>query len=128
MRWAAFDWAALRGSFLWDFKDAVDPKYDYDGPGFSIGAETRPFEPTDFFVRYRRRWRDYDGASPADSNFGREHTVDDVLARLRWHLTRNFGLHLAGTYRHGTSTRDDRNYDAGSITSGVFVTLGRNER
>ena len=124
LRWAALDWLAFRGSFLWTNKNADGDRYSYDGPGFGIAAEIRPVEPLNVFVRYRRRWREYDGAAPTDSNFDRDDTIDSVDLNARWMLTDYFGLELAGMYRHGDSTRSDRNYNAGSVTGGFFVTIG----
>ena len=128
LRWTALDWLSLRGSFLWLFKEAEDPRYDWHGPGFSVGADLRPWEKTSLGLRYRRRWRDYDAAPSGDSNFERSDVVDDVKANLRWYATRIFGLQLNGSYRHGDSTRSDRNYDAASVIGGIFVTFGNEER
>jgi hypothetical protein len=124
LRWEIWNFLALRTSFFWTWKDAEAGRYDYDGPGFSVAAEIKPVDPVEVFVRYRRRWRDYDNAKSGDSNFNRNDEIDDVIANARWKLLDWFGLRLEGMYRHGSSTRSDRNYDAFSVTGGFFVTFG----
>lgn len=120
VRWQAWDSLAFRGAFFWTFKEAKAGRFEFEGPGLSVAAEIHPIEPLHVFVRYRRRWRDYDNASPGDSNFEREDTIDGVLVNARLMLTDIFGVQLNGTYRHGDSNRPDRNYDAASVTGGFM--------
>lgn len=127
IRWEIWKFLAVRGSFFWTWKDADSRRYDYDGPGFALAAEIKPADPVEIFVRYRRRWRDYDDAPSGDSNFNRNDTVDDVIANTRWKLTDYFGLRLDGSYRHGDSNRSDRNYDAFTVTGGFFFTFGNED-
>lgn len=124
LRWSVLDWLSLRSSFLWAFKEADDSRFDREGPGFIVGAKFGPWKNASLDLRYRRRWRDYNDAPSGDSNSGREDEIDDVRANLRWQATRIFGLQLNGGYRHGDSTRSDRNYDAAYVTGGIFVTFG----
>ncbi|MHC4138089.1 MAG: hypothetical protein ACYS0K_24380, partial [Planctomycetota bacterium] len=124
LRWEICEWLAMRSSFRWTFKDADASRFDYDGPGVMVAAELKPADPVNVFIRYRRRWRNYDGADSGDSNFNRDDTIDDVLANARWKVFGPFGLQLSGTYRHGDSDRSDRNYDAFSVTGGFFLNFG----
>lgn len=124
LRWAAFPWLAFRTSGLWAIKRAERSRFDWKGPGVGVAAELKPLEDVNLFVRYRRRWREYDGGRIGDSNFRRDDTIDDVSANVRWHVTDLVGLQLGGSYRNGDSDRRDRNYDASSVFGGVFMELG----
>ena len=121
LRWEISKFFALRSAFFWTWKDADSGRYDYNGPGIALAAEIKPTDSVDVFLRYRHRWRDYGNAPSGDSNFKRNDNIDDVIANARWRLTDFFGLRLEGSYRHGNSTRSDRNYDAFTVTGGFFV-------
>ncbi len=115
------DGLAFRLGALYVSKNAKADRYDWSGPGAFVAIEARPAKRVDLFVRYKRRLREYDGAAPGDSNFEREDRIDDVVADLRWRVRDRWGVQLRTFYRWGDSTRRDRNYRAGSVSAGFFV-------
>jgi len=127
LRWELCERLALRGGFQWTIKEARGDENNYDGPGVSVAAEIKPVDPLEIFLRYRARFRDYADAPSTESNYKRDDTIHDVVADSRYHLLDWLGLRLVGTYRHGDSTRSDRNYDAFAVMGGFFVTFGSGE-
>ena len=117
------DRIALRASLLWEDRDAVDPKNNRTGTGWSLAFELKPADRLHAFLRYRSRDRDYDDAPVGEKNFEREDTVVDIVANLRLWIGSTWGVQVQNYYRDGESTRPDRNYDGNTFMAGLFLSL-----
>ena len=121
------DTFALRGSLLFEERDARGPENSRTGTGWSLAVEAQPSPRTNLFIRFRERQRDYEDAPPGERNFGRMDTVTDVTLNLRLQVTDSWGVQLRDSYREGESTRPDRNFDGNSVSVGIFYVFGGEE-
>ena len=104
-------------------KDAVSPDYDWEGQAYGIAFEWNPSDRFSMFARVKRRDRDYFNAPSTDSNFERSDEALLGLLNMRLRVGRSWGLGAKVEYRDATSTRPDRNYDAGQVGVGMFFLL-----
>lgn len=110
----------VRGTVIYETRDADDPRFDLSGAGFAVALEAQPTDRINLFARYKRRARDYDDAPVGANNFQREDTIQDIVVNLRWRIGERWGLRLEDFFRDGTSTRADRNYSGNRISLGGF--------
>lgn len=110
----------LRGTVVWDSKEADNDRFSWEGPGVAVALEGQPSDRLQLFFRYKYREREYKDAPPDTSNFGREDEVQDIVFNISWLLTDSWGIRLEDFYRDGSSTRPDRNYDGNRIYAGVI--------
>jgi hypothetical protein len=118
------DQIALRGSILYENREARSPENSRTGSGWSIALESKPNDRINLFLRLRQRRRDYDLAPPDDSNFGRRDTVSDLNLNLRIKVKDSWGVMLRDQFRDGESTRPDRNFNGNYFSAGIFYTFG----
>lgn len=123
----------VRASLFQDTKDATAPDLDWDGVGFSVRLDSRPYEELGLSFRYKRSDREYEDAPEDDRNFMREDTIEVFTVGVRWSLgnrwlTRNrllagerWGLQVQDRYRTGDSTRRDRNFSSNLIQAGFYI-------
>jgi len=104
-------------------KAADSPDYDWTGYGYGLALEWTASPKFNLYARGRQREREYGNAATGDSNFERSDSILDALLNLRWNVGKSIGLGLAGNYRRGESTREDRNYDASQAGFSVYFVL-----
>jgi len=113
----------LRASLFEESRQAMSPRYRYDGTGFGLRLEGSPSERLSFFIRFKSRDRDYPDALDGDTNFARADTIRSAMLSIRWRFSERLGLRLRDRYREGDSTRVDRNFHGNQIEAGIFVEL-----
>ena len=109
----------LRGTLVYESKDADGRRFNNQGAGAALALEGLPTDHLQLFVRYKYRQRNYGDAEPGDRNFDREDDVQDFVFNINWQFTYHWGLRLENFYRSGSSTRPDRNYDGNRIYTGL---------
>lgn len=114
----------LRGSGFREDKEARGPENSWSGQGFSVALEAQPHRRLSVFFRYKKKNRDYEDAPVDDKNFEREDSIQDLVLELRWQVRAHWGFRLEEFHRDGESNREDRNFDANSISGGVFMLIG----
>jgi hypothetical protein len=113
----------LRGTLVYESKDANAGRYSNNGAGAALALEGQPSDRVQLFMRYKFRQRNYDDAQPGDRNFEREDDVQDIIFNITWRFTQRWGVRLEDFYRTGSSTRPDRNYSGNRIYAGIVYRL-----
>jgi len=110
----------LRGTLLYEDRNADSARFDLSGVGFAVALEAQPTDSVQVFARYKRRERDYGDAPAGTTNFEREDTVQDIVVNLRWRLGERWGVRIEDFFRDGESTRVDRNYSGNRLSVGGY--------
>ena len=113
----------LRGTVLYETKDADGPRFNYRGPGVSLAVEGQPSARIQFFFRYKYRERDFPDASPGDRNFDRTDKLGDIIFNLTWRFATHWGVRFESFLRDGSSTRPDRNYTGNKMYAGMVYRI-----
>ena len=113
----------LRGTVLYESKDADGPRFNNKGPGAALALEGQPSESVHLFLRYKYRERDFPDASPGDRNYERTDNLGDIVFNLTWRFTSHWGTRFESFLRDGSSTRPDRNYTGNRIYAGLVYRL-----
>jgi len=109
----------LRGTVLYETKDADGPRFNNRGPGVALALEGQPTERIQLFLRYKYRERDFPDASPGDRNFERDDRLGDLIFNITWRFTSHWGVRFESFLRDGSSTRPDRNYTGNRLYGGI---------
>lgn len=113
----------LRGTLVYEAKDANAGRYSNNGAGAALALEGQPSDRVQLFARYKYRQRNYDDAQLDDRNFERKDDVQDIIFNITWRFTQRWGVRLEDFYRTGSSTRPDRNYSGNRIYAGIVYRL-----
>ena len=89
----------MRGTLVYEAKDANAGRYSNNGAGAALALEGQPSDRVQIFMRYKYRQRNYDDAEPGDRNFEREDDVQDIIFNITWRFTRSWGVRLEDFYR-----------------------------
>ncbi len=122
-RFQATPTLGIRLSWLDEERIAVGREHNRTGDGLELAFEGAPSDAVTWFLRFRKRDREYPDAPPDARNFQRSDTVNDLNFNLRWRFGRHLGLYLRDMYRDGDSTRIDRNYDGNVVEAGLFYSF-----
>ena len=121
VRFVVHPQAAIRLFAMWADKDARDQARSWSATGFGAALEwSSPAERWSVFARARLRDREYNDALPDDSNFERDDTIFDAIVNARFQVGHDWGVDGQVEYRDAESTRLTRNYDAVTVSLGVF--------
>lgn len=106
----------------WGSRDADDPNEDHDQRDLWIKLRSVPVEGLYVSLRYRYRFREYDAADPAASNFEREDDRRSWTLAADYALTGWLGLNAYVDYQDADSTKESRVFE--TTLAGVGVTFG----
>lgn len=113
----------LRGTVLYETKDADGPRFNNRGPGIALAVEGQPGERIQFFFRYKYREREFPDALPGDRNFDRTDKLGDLIFNITWRFGAHWGVRFESFLRDGSSTRVDRNYTGNRMYAGMVYRL-----
>lgn len=113
----------LRGTILYESKDADGERFNNRGPGAAIAVEGQPTQSIHFFFRYKYRDREFPDAAPLDRNFDRRDRLNDIVLNLTWRFSHHWGVRFESFLRDGSSNRPDRNYTGNRLYAGIVYRL-----
>ena len=100
-------------------RDATDPNEDFDQRDVWLRLRSAPTADLYLSFRARQRDREYDVATPAASNFGREDDRRDYTLSADYRLTGNLGLNLYANFLDAGSTKPSREFESSMVLAGV---------
>ena len=100
-------------------RDATDANEDFDQRDVWLRLRSAPTEDLYLSFRVRQRDREYDVATPAASNFGREDDRRDYTLSADYRFTEDLGLNLYANFLEAGSTKPSREFESSMVLIGV---------